>query len=74
MENTNNNVVIISVKEYGSLIACRTILDMILASRSGSGYADSAVLKCADEQRKLHMDMPVIHPLDSKIPEGDGDA
>jgi hypothetical protein len=68
-------VVTIPTNEYGSLIACRTILDMILTSKSEAGYFDSAVLKAAEVQRKLHMDMLILEsPKEPALPEGETDA
>lgn len=64
-------VVTISTTEYGQLVACRTMLDMILSSRRDSGYTDSAVANCAHELRKLHADTPLEK---KENPEGEEDA
>ena len=67
-------VVTIPINEYSSLIACRTLLDMVLSSKGEYGYCDSVVLRCADEQRKLHLDMLMMRSMDFESPKGERDA
>jgi len=46
----------IPLSQHQNLIACQTMLDMILTSiKDNTGFADSAVLKCAKEVRAMMM-------------------
>ncbi len=67
--------VMITTAEYSSLIACRTMLDMILASAKDSTYgsADSAVVKCAGKVRSLMPDFLILDTPKTD-PEGEDDA
>jgi len=51
--------VTITTAEYRELIACQTMLDMILTSArkdtSGVGYPDQIVVRMADSQRMLYL-------------------
>lgn len=71
-------VVTIPTGEYSSLIACRTMLDMILDSArkdvAGVGYPDQAVVRMADNQRKLHADVLVLRAADTTTTEGEENA
>lgn len=67
----NEDVVTISTADYGQLVACQTMLDMILSSRRESGYTDTSVVNCAYELRKLHAGVPAPK---NENPEGEEDA
>jgi len=65
--------VTISADSYRDLVACRTLLDMILFSKrgGGSGYYDLNVIEIALKLRRLYSDAIVV---DYGAEEGDENA
>ena len=53
----------LTVSEYRNLVSCMTMLDVILNSKSESGYYDCATIKSVEALRKYHVDMILIKDI-----------
>jgi len=66
------NNVTISIETYRQLIACQTMLDMIIESskngESSFGYTNETVVKLSAEQRERHFPILKIQTADTPDP------
>lgn len=68
----NEETVTVSNLEYRELIACQTMLDMIIISRKESGYYSDNVIAYAEKLRLRHSDMSAVTSESSA--DGEADA